>query len=146
MVEQVQPNTVVVGVDGSEAGERAARFASRIVRGGTLVVACVIPWSPFAVQTGEENEQRRVTKQRETEDAHRVVDPLVEAFTAEGVKVEGVVRHGHPAETLSDLAREHGADHLVVGRVGQSKVRSLLFGSTPGNLIQIAMVPVTVVP
>jgi nucleotide-binding universal stress UspA family protein len=62
------------------------------------------------------------------------------------VKVEGVVRHGHPAETLSDLAREHGADHLVVGRVGQSKVRSLLFGSTPGNLIQIAMVPVTVVP
>ena len=146
MVEQVQPNTVVVGVDGSEAGERAARFASRIVRGGTLVVACVVPWSPFAVQTGEENEQRRVTKQRETEDAHRVVDPLVDAFTAEGLKAEGVVRHGHPAETLSDLAREHGADHLVVGRVGQSKVRSLLFGSTPGNLIQIAMVPVTVVP
>ena len=146
MVEQVQPNTVVVGVDGSEAGERAARFASRIVRGGTLVVACVVPWSPFAVQTAEENEQRRASKQRETEDARRVVDPIVETFTNEGVKVEGVVRHGHPAETLSDLAREHGADHLVVGRVGQSKVRSLLFGSTPGNLIQIAMVPVTVVP
>jgi nucleotide-binding universal stress UspA family protein len=146
VVEQVQPNTVVVGVDGSEAGERAARFASRIVRGGTLVVACVVPWSPFAVQTGEENEQRRATKQRETEDAHRVVDPLVQGFADDGLKVEGVVRHGHPAETLSDLAREHGADHLVVGRVGQSKVRSLLFGSTPGNLIQIAMVPVTVVP
>ena len=146
MVEQVQPNTVVVGVDGSEAGERAARFAGRIVRGGTLVVACVVPWSPFAVQTAEENEQRRASKQRETEDAHRIVDPLVERFNDEGVQVEGVVRHGHPAETLSDLAREHGADHLVVGRVGQSKVRSLLFGSTPGNLIQIAMVPVTVVP
>ena len=146
MVEQVQPNTVVVGVDGSEAGDRAARFASRIVRGGTLVVACVVPWSPFSVQTAEENDQRHARKQRETEEAHRIVDPLVESFTGEGVKVEGVVRHGHPAETLSDLAREHGADHLVVGRVGQSKVRSLLFGSTPGNLIQIAMVPVTVVP
>ena len=146
MVEQVQPSNVVVGVDGSEAGERAARFACRIVRGGKLVVACVVPWSPFSVQTAEENEQRRVSKQREAEDAHRIVDPLVEAFAADGVTVEGVVRHGHPAETLSDLAREHGADHLVVGRVGQSKVRSLLFGSTPGNLIQIAMVPVTVVP
>jgi nucleotide-binding universal stress UspA family protein len=146
VVEQVQPNNVVVGVDGSEAGERAARFACRIVRGGTLVVACVVPWSPFAVQTAEENEQRRASKQRETEDAHRIVDPLVEAFAADGVTVEGVVRHGHPAETLSDLARERGAEHLVVGRVGQSKVRSLLFGSTPGNLIQIAMVPVTVVP
>jgi nucleotide-binding universal stress UspA family protein len=146
VVEQAQPNTVVVGVDGSEAGERAARFAARIVRGGTLVVACVVPWSPFSVQTAEENEQRHASKQRERQDAQRVVDPIVERFTEEGVKVEGVVRHGHPAETLSDLAREHGADHLVVGRVGQSKVRSLLFGSTPGNLIQIAMVPVTVVP
>jgi nucleotide-binding universal stress UspA family protein len=146
VVEQVQPNTVVVGVDGSEAGERAARFAARIVRGGNLVVACVVPWSPFAVQTAEENEHRHAAKQRELEDARRVVDPLVERFTNDGVKAEGVVKHGHPAETLSDLAREHGADHLVVGRVGQSKVRSLLFGSTPGNLIQIALVPVTVVP
>jgi nucleotide-binding universal stress UspA family protein len=146
VVAQALPNNVVVGVDGSEAGERAARFAGRIVRGGKLVVACVIPWSPFSVQTAEENEQRRASKQRELEDAHRIVDPLVEAFREDGVEVEGVVRHGHPAETLSDLAREHGADHLVVGRVGQSKVRSLLFGSTPGHLIQIAMVPVTVVP
>ena len=145
MVEQL-PSTVVVGVDGSEAGERAARFAARIVRGGDLVVACVVPWSPFSVQTAEENEQRHASKQRETEDARRIVDPLVERLTGEGVRTEGVVRHGHPAETLSDLARERGADHLVVGRVGQSKVRSLLFGSTPGNLIQIAMVPVTVVP
>ena len=62
------------------------------------------------------------------------------------MKTEGVVRHGHPAETLSDLAREHGADHLVVGRVGQSKVRSLLFGSTPSSLIQLSPVPVLVVP
>lgn len=146
MVEPARSSNVVVGVDGSEAGERAARFAGRIVRGGTLVVACIVPWSPFAVRTHEENEQRHATRQRELEDAHRIVDPLVKGFTDEGVKVEGVVRHGHPAETLSDLAREHGADHLVVGRVGQSKVRSLLFGSTPGNLIQIAMVPVTVVP
>lgn len=146
MVEQVQPSTVVVGVDGSEAGARAARFASRMAQGGRLVVACVVPWSPFAVQTAQDNEQRHATKQRETADAHRIVDPLVEGFAADGAAVEGVVRHGHPAETLCDLAREHGADHLVVGRVGQSKVRSLLFGSTPGNLIQIAMVPVTVVP
>jgi len=148
VVEQVQQSTVVVGVDGSEASERAARFASRMVRGsdGTVVVACVVPWSPFSVQTAEENEQRHASKQRESEDARRIVDPLVETLSGDGLKVDGVVRHGHPAETLSDLARERGADHLVVGRVGQSKVHSLLFGSTPSTLIQIALVPVTVVP
>ncbi len=147
MVEQVQPNTVVVGVDGSEAGERAARFASRIVRGGTLVVACVVPWSPFAVQTAEENEQRRVTKANEEKEAREgIVEPLVSALTADGVKAEGLVRHGHPAEVLCDIARERGAGHVFVGRRGQSRVKTLLFGSTPGNLIQIALVPVTVVP
>jgi nucleotide-binding universal stress UspA family protein len=98
------------------------------------------------VQTAEENEQRRASKQRETEDAHRIVDPLVDGLHERRRQGRGRGPPRAPAETLSDLAREYGADHLVVGRVGQSKVRSLLFGSTPGNLIQIAMVPVTVVP
>lgn len=155
MVEQspgeqaAPPDVIVVGVDGSEAGERAARFAARLGQGGdsTLVVACVVPWSPYTVQTAEENEQRHLVKQRETQEARTgVVDPLVQSLVAEGVKAEGLVRHGHPAETLCDLAEERGASHVVVGRRGQSRVRTLLFGSTPGNLIQISTVPVTVVP
>ena len=143
------PDVIVVGVDGSEAGERAARFAARIARQGdtSLVIASVVPWSPYSVQTAEENEQRRVAKQRETQEARSsIVDPLVQSLVADGVKVEGLVRHGHPAETLCDLAEERGASHVVVGRRGQSRVRTLLFGSTPGNLIQISTVPVTVVP
>jgi nucleotide-binding universal stress UspA family protein len=147
--DNTEPETVVVGVDGSEAGERAAHFAGRHARegGATLIVVYVVPWSQYAVQTAEENERRPVTKERETREAHtNIVDPLVEALVADGVKAEGVVRHGHPAQTLCDVGEERGASHLLVGRIGQSRVRTLLFGSTPGNLIQIATVPVTVVP
>lgn len=143
------PQVIVVGVDGSEAGVRAAHFAAQHARkaGDQLVVAYVVPWSPYTVQTAEENEQRRITKQRETEAAQAdIVDPLVAELSDEGWTVEGLVRHGHPAEVLCDIADQRGAAHLVVGRRGQSRVRSLLFGSTPGNLIQIATVPVTVVP
>jgi nucleotide-binding universal stress UspA family protein len=110
-------------------------------------VAYVVPWSQYTVQTIEDNERRPVTKEREVREAHAtIVDPLVEALVADGVKAEAVVRHGHPADTLCTIAEERGASHLLVGRVGQSRVRTLLFGSTPGNLIQIATVPVTVVP
>ncbi|RJK94186.1 universal stress protein [Vallicoccus soli] len=139
---------VVVGVDASEAGRRAVRFATRLrdVGDGRVVVAHVVPWSPFTVQSAEENERRSLTKAHEVEMAHRLVDPLVEQLRGEGVRAEAVVRHGHPAETLCALAREAGATHLVVGRTGESRVRSLLFGSTASNLIQIAEVPVTVVP
>lgn len=143
------PQVIVVGVDGSEAGSRAAHFAAQHAReaGDQLVVAYVVPWSPYTVQTAEENERRRITKQHETEVAQtEIVDPLVAKLSDEGSKVEGLVRHGHPAEVLCDIADERDATHVVVGRRGQSRVRSLLFGSTPGNLIQIATVPVTVVP
>lgn len=143
------PQVIVVGVDGSEAGSRAAHFAAQQAReaGDQLVVAYVVPWSPYTVQNAEENERRRITKQRETELAQKeIVDPLVLELSDEGSKVEGLVRHGHPAEVLCDIAEERAAAHVVVGRRGQSRVRSLLFGSTPGNLIQITTVPVTVVP
>jgi nucleotide-binding universal stress UspA family protein len=140
---------VIVGVDGSEAGVRAAQFAADHVgqQGAQVVVAYVVPWSPYTPTTPQENERRSVTKREEIASAHEhIVDPIVAGLAEQGVTAEPVVRHGHPAETLSDLAVERGAQHLVVGRRGQSKVKTLLFGSTPGNLIQIATVPVTVVP
>jgi nucleotide-binding universal stress UspA family protein len=140
---------LIAGVDGSDAGARAAQLAAKHAReaAARLVVAYVVPWSPFTVQTAEENERRHLAKEEEVAAARReIVDVLVDRLRAEGTEVEGVVRHGHPAETLCDIASEQGAVHIVVGRRGQSRVRALLFGSTAGNLIQITTVPVTVVP
>lgn len=140
---------VVVGVDGSDAGERAARLAGRLAQAqrAHLTVAYVVPWSPYSVQTAEDNEHRRATKAAEEKEAQEhIVDPLVTSLAGEGVQVDGLVRHGQPAEVLCEIASERGAAHLLVGRRGQSRVKTLLFGSTPGNLIQIATVPVTVVP
>lgn len=140
---------VIVGVDGSETGSRAARFAAEHLGdpGSAVVVAYVVPWSPYSIHTMEENERRAVTKQQEIDAAQQnVVDPIVAELQQSGAKAEGVVRHGHAAETLCELVAERGGHHVVVGRRGQSKVKTLLFGSTPVNLIQLATVPVTVVP
>jgi nucleotide-binding universal stress UspA family protein len=139
---------IVVGVDGSEAGVRAARFAAKEAKSSDALVVChVVPWSPYTVQSAEENERRHAAKAKEAAAGRtQVVDPVVGLLQDAEVQTEGLVRHGHPAETLCDLAAERGAVHIVVGRRGQSRVRSLLFGSTAGNLIQISTVPVTVVP
>lgn len=139
---------VVVGVDASEAGQRAVDLAAGLERSGDgrVVVAHVIPWSPFTIQSAQENERRTVEKQHELQLGHQLVDPLVEKLRASGVQAEAEVRHGHPAEALCAIAEERGATHLVVGRTGESRVRALLFGSTASNLVQIAGIPVTVVP
>jgi nucleotide-binding universal stress UspA family protein len=47
---------------------------------------------------------------------------------------------------ILDLARERDAAYIVVGRTGDSRMRQAVFGSTPGHLVQLAPVPVTVVP
>ncbi|MGI9386726.1 MAG: universal stress protein, partial [Methyloligellaceae bacterium] len=63
-----------------------------------------------------------------------------------GVGVDAVVHHGHPAETLVDLAKEHDAAQIFIGRKGHSRIATLLFGSVAGSLVQTSPVPVTVVP
>ncbi|MGY1839907.1 MULTISPECIES: universal stress protein [unclassified Modestobacter] len=142
--------SIIVGLDGSEASGRAADAAADAARRHDLrlVLACVVPWSPYSFSTAEENERRAIEKEREARAAHeRVLDPAIARLTAAGdLQVDGVVRHGHPAETLVALAREHDAAWIIVGRVGQSRVRTLLFGSTPSSLIQLSPVPVLVVP
>ena len=140
---------MLVGVDGSESSRRAADFAAARVRAGSarLVAAYVIEWSPYTFNTPEENELRHRRREEEIERARtQVLDPLVAEVRAGGVEVEGVVRHGHAAEVLSGLAREFGATQVFVGRVGQSRITALLFGSVAVSLVQISPVPVTVVP
>ncbi|MCZ2803885.1 universal stress protein [Modestobacter sp. VKM Ac-2983] len=142
--------SIIVGLDGSEASGRAADAAADAARRHDLrlVLACVVPWSPYSFSTAEENERRTIDKEREAKSAReRVLDPAVARLSAAGdLTVEGVVRHGHPAETLVSLAREQDAAWIIVGRVGQSRVRTLLFGSTPSSLIQLSPIPVLVVP
>ena len=144
------PESIVVGLDGSESSGRAADAAADAARRHhlRLVLACVVPWSPYSFTTAEENERRSVEKAREATAAQeRVLDPVIARLSAAGdLSVEGVVRHGHPAETLVHIAREQDAAWITVGRVGQSRVRTLLFGSTPSSLIQLSPVPVLVVP
>lgn len=142
-------DSYLIGVDGSESSHRAADLGGGHARaaGARVVVAHVIEWSPFSFNTPEENEQRHKRREEELDRAHdEVLDPLVSKLKAAGLEVQGVVRHGHVAEVMAALAKEFGASQIFVGRRGHSRIQSLLFGSSAGALVQIAPVPVTVVP
>jgi nucleotide-binding universal stress UspA family protein len=141
-------DTMLVGVDGSESSRRAADFAARRAKAGgaRLVVAYVIEWSPYSFNTPEENEQRHKRREEEITRAEAHLAPLLSDLRAAGLEVEGVVRHGHAADTLSALAGEYGAAQIFIGRRGVSRIAAMLFGSVAGSLVQISPVPVTVVP
>jgi nucleotide-binding universal stress UspA family protein len=142
-------DSFLIGVDGSAGSRRAVEFAAAHARaaGARVVAAHVIEWSPFTFNTPEENEQRHRRREEELARAHsQVLDPLVSELRAGGLEAEGVVRHGHAAEVLAGLAQELGVSQVFVGRRGHSTIANLLFGSVAGTLVQVAPVPVTVVP
>ena len=140
---------ILLAVDGSAGGSNAIDFAiARAKRGGDgVVVSYVIEWSPYSFNTPEENAQRHKRREEELERANsKVLDPVLKRLKEAGVEAESEVRHGHIAETLIELAEKHQAVQIVLGRRGDSNLKTLLFGSVAANLVQTSPVPVTVVP
>lgn len=139
----------VVGVDGSERSMRAALFAAERAKqmDTRLLVVFVIEWSPYTFNTQEENAQRKKRFEGEIESAtHKILNPMLKEIRELGVDVEGFVRHGNISKVIIQLAKEHDAKALFIGRLGTSRLKSMLFGSVTSNLVQMSPIPVVVVP
>lgn len=142
-------DTIVVGVDNSDASTRAVEFAVQRakINQWKVVLMHVIPWSPFSFNTPSENDHRHREKQREIEAAQeQILVPMAEIAEKGGVPHSEVVRHGKPSETILEVCDEEKAVHVIVGRTGDSGLRESVFGSVASRLAQHANVPVTVVP
>lgn len=138
----------LVGVDGSECGSRAVEYVTKRAEENhaKVLVTHVIEWSPFTFSTPEENETRHLRREQELERAReQVLGPVLEQLKARGVSAEGLVAHGHVAQTLVRLSRKHEVTCMVIGRKGASRLAQL-FGSVASQVVQLADRPVTVVP
>jgi nucleotide-binding universal stress UspA family protein len=142
--------TLIVGLDGSDAGKRALDFAkalAKLIGDCQIMLVYVIEWSPFSFQTAEENEKRHARREEEPQLAHqRVVDPAVQSTIGEGCAAQGIVRHGDVADILEGLAKEHSASQIIVGRMGERNMKERLFGGVTGRLVAASSAPITVIP
>ncbi|MDP5306764.1 universal stress protein [Paracoccus spongiarum] len=143
------PRKIVVGYDGSDTSRRALDFAVGIAKTNDdqIILAHVLEWSPYSFLTPDEIEERHQRRQDELERAEAVViAPVAEQTRTTGLTVSTVLRYGHIAETLCEIAKEQGADLIFIGRMGHSGLSARIFGSVAGTLAQVAPVPVTIVP
>jgi nucleotide-binding universal stress UspA family protein len=141
--------TILVGIDGTEDNRRAVDYAVNWAKKSKakLILAYVIKWSPYTFQTAEENEERHKRREEEIQTVHqRLLEPMLESLASEGIEISGVVRHGQVADSLIYIAKKQGATDIVVGRIGESGVKALIFGSVVAKLIQLTHIPVTIVP
>lgn len=140
---------LMVAVDGSKCGDRAIEYAVARSKesGARLYVTHIIEWSQFSFSTVQENAERHKRREEEIHRAHsEIVDPIVDRLTSEGIDAEGLVKHGHVADTLNTLAKQKDVSNIILGRQGTSKLKSHVFGSVGSRLVQSADCAVTVVP
>ncbi|MGI9413975.1 MAG: universal stress protein [Hyphomicrobiales bacterium] len=139
----------LVGVSDDGGSGSAVDFAANRAKasGASVTVLHVLDWSPFSFLTPEELNERHKRREEElVRGQTAIVDPIVAKLKGEGINVDGMVRHGKPADVIASVADDIGAIQIYVGRTSASAIGARVFGSTAANLIQIANVPVTMVP
>ena len=138
----------IVGFDGSPQARRAVDYAAKLAKRADAEVhlVFVLEWSAFSFHTPEELAERHKRREEELERAKAIVTPVMEELTADGVKADCFVRHGHAAELLCTAATERKASQIIIGRTGDSALAQRLLGGLVVNLAQISPVPLTIVP
>lgn len=139
----------IVGIDDSDDSFRAAEFAVSIAKSTDVSIHLihVLEWSPYSFLTPQELEERHKRRGEELERAHTaLIAPMIEKLETTDHKITSKVEYGAIAETIVKYCEEIDADQIFIARTGDSQLSARVFGSVPSTLVQIAKVPVTVVP
>lgn len=133
---------IVVGYDGSDCSKAALDEAAELAKdlGEKLVI--VFGYAPGGAGGGEVPAQREAVE----EIGEKVTKEATDRAQGAGVETEVELVNKHSAQALADVAKERGADMIVVGTHGEAPIKGIIIGSTPHKLLHIAEVPVLVVP
>ena len=137
---------IVIGVDGSPAGNEALRLGLHEASIRGTRVRAVHAWMPSAGMpvTGP-GMVLPLDPTPQHDAAVQLLRTTVEAVAGEAAeRVELVVVEAPAGHGIIDNA--HDAELIVVGRRGLGAVRSLVLGSVSGHVVQHATCPVLVVP
>jgi nucleotide-binding universal stress UspA family protein len=136
--------TIIWATDGTENADRALPYAKALAQeeGATLVVAHVVERyashkaSGLAVHADEEQVEAKLKT-------------VAAQLSDEGLNADlRIVSHvgPQPAHEIADIAREVGADLVVVGCRGHAAITGLLLGSVTQRLLHVSPCPVLAVP
>ncbi len=143
---------ILLAVDGSEGAQKAAAFvrdlASQLQGVAVTILHVVRPldYRYVTVETGGPAWEK-VMQELEASARQKARELLAETeqtFPA-GVDTTVLVSVGEAAAEIVNVAKEIGADLIVVGSRGLGRVQGLLMGSVSDRVVHLAHCPVLVV-
>lgn len=135
----------MVAVDGSEPSSRGLQAAAELSRSTQtpLLLAYVVPPVALPVPVTPEIAERLEAGERAHADM--VVSRSLSQASDLGVRADGLVLRGGPAEALADAAETRDCSMVVIGSRGRGGVARVLLGSVADRLVHISKRPVLVV-
>lgn len=144
-------HTVVVGTDGSETSFVAVERAAAIAKdaGATLVLACAYIPAPDKDTARDRDvlreEAYQVVGSAPADDTVRTALDRATRAADGPITVQTEVVQGKPADVLTKITTDRGADLLVVGNRGLNTLAGRILGSVPLDVVRHAGCDVLVV-
>ncbi|MEO8966612.1 MAG: universal stress protein [Solirubrobacteraceae bacterium] len=135
---------IVWATDGSENADRACVVAKSLASEEAAALTIV-----HVVQKIATSGDAALGWYADEEQVEAKVNQIASDFAEQGLNASvQFVKHvgPQPAHEIADLAREIGADLIVVGARGHGAIVGLLLGSVTQRLLHVAPCPVLVVP
>jgi nucleotide-binding universal stress UspA family protein len=145
--------TVLAALDGNPDHDQGLPVAQEIASktGAGLILATIVPtWFTLMGEKGATGRflpaaTAELLAQSE-ESAGRYLGERAEKLAAQGIATETVVRRGNPPRQIAYLAREKGADLIVLGTHGRAGTKAFWAGSTAHRIIGGTCAPLLLVP
>ena len=137
---------ILCPIDFSETSEHALRYAidlaSRLGADVRMVHAYQLP--TYALPDGALLARPDFVQELTTE-LQKQLDELIHRYSGHGVDLEGKIVEGLAFSEVSRVAKEEGADLIVMGTHGRTGMKHLLLGSVAERVVRTAEIPVLTV-
>ena len=151
--QAMEINRILVAVDGSQNGYRAAQTAIKLAKDykSELIVLRVVTVPTAMTPTGQRSEASGIIKQfldYARKDAEDYVENLVNDAKRLGVSTargEVVRADSSPGSTITEQAKNEGVDLIVIGTRGLDKPKRLILGSVSSGVVADSDIQVLVV-
>lgn len=138
---------ILIATDGSDKSSLAAQSGIDLAKalGAEVLALNVINEVVVASAVRQLGSDRKEVEDKLMASGQKAVESIKKMGSAAGVKVDALVRMGSPANMVIDIARNEGADLIVMGSHGESGASKLLIGSVVQKVLYWATIPVLVV-
>jgi nucleotide-binding universal stress UspA family protein len=135
---------ILLGVDGSEHAQRAAKVAGDLARAmKSREVRLVVAFDPIPSYLGEPNLSQ--AEAARTRAANEILERARQVLGSIPGQVEEETLAGPPAEAIVQVASTRKSDLIVMGSRGLGRLQGALLGSNSQKVVSHAPCPVLIV-